>query len=87
MLKNKNIQEGDATLNYGYTVEDMNNEIWLTKEDVISKFKISKSTLKRWIKDDIIPSCVVGNMRLYPKKLINRILIKTTLNNFNKLKK
>ena len=87
MSKNKNNQEGDSNPNYGYTIEEMNNEIWLTKEDVISYFKISKSTLMRWSKKGTIPSCKVGNMRMYPKKLINRFLIKTTFNNFNKFKK
>ncbi|APZ47434.1 DNA-binding protein [Polaribacter reichenbachii] len=84
MSKNK---DGDNKPNYGYTIEDINDEIWLTFEDVLMYFKISESTLKRWIKKDMIPSCKLGKMRLYPKKLINRVLIKTTFNTFNKFKK
>ncbi len=86
MSKKKKNQDGDSQPYFGYTIEDMNNEIWLTMEDVLGYFKISESTLKRWIKNDVIPSSKIGKMRFYPKKLINRILIKKTLNSFNKLK-
>ncbi|MBU3013110.1 helix-turn-helix domain-containing protein [Polaribacter vadi] len=64
-----------------YNANDMNNEVWLTVQQVMQNFKISKSTVYRLSKKHAIPSYKLGNMRMYPKNLINRIFITQSLKN------
>lgn len=79
MSKKKKNQDGDSQPYFGYTIEDMNNEIWITIEQVMDCFKISKSTVYRLSKNHALPSCKMGNIRVYPKNLINRIFILQSL--------
>lgn len=69
-----------------YNTHDMNNEVWLNIQEVMDYLKISKSTLYRLSKQDIIPNYKLGNMRMYPKNLINRIFITKTLKTINNFK-
>lgn len=55
------------------------NEEWLTTEEVMQYLNVSRSTMYRLRKRQIIPSLKVGNMPMYPKLLLNRVFLPKAL--------
>lgn len=55
--------------------ENFSNEVWLTSEEVMLFFKISKSTLWRWNRDQQLPRCLVGGTYYYPKHFIEQLML------------
>jgi len=50
------------------------DEEWLSMQDMMRYFKISRSTLKRLVQGNKIPSIKLGNSLVFPKNLTNKIL-------------
>lgn len=55
--------------------ENFPNEVWLTSDEVMLFFKISKSTLWRWNRDQQLPRCLVGGTHYYPKHFIEKFMM------------
>ena len=58
-----------------------NNEEWFTTEDVIRHLKISRSSLYRLRTKQLIPSYKLGGTIVYPKSLINKLLLNKSIKN------
>lgn len=74
-LKNTNL-EFDSHL--------LENEIWLTTEEAMKHLKVSRSTIYRLRKKKHIPSFQLGHIPIYPKQLLNKILMRKALRNVHK---
>ena len=55
--------------------DEMDQEEWIDDQAVQKKFNISASTLYRLRKNEQIPFVKMGGKCLYPKTLINKILL------------
>ncbi len=62
----------------------LENETWLTTEDVIEHLNVSRSTLYRLRKKHNIPSFKLGNIPMYPKHLLNKLFMHKALGNVSK---
>ena len=59
-----------------------NDEEWYTTEDLMRHLNISRSTLYRLRVNNKLPAFKMGNIIVYPKRLINVTLLKQALQNF-----
>ena len=50
------------------------DEDWVTSEEIMRFFKISKTTLWRWNSNQQLPRCMIGSTYFYPKKFIQQYL-------------
>ncbi|WP_036820524.1 helix-turn-helix domain-containing protein [Polaribacter sp. Hel1_85] len=62
----------------------LENEVWLTTEEVMAHLNVSRSTMNRLRKQQNIPSIKLGHSPMYPKHLLNKIFIYKALGNINK---
>lgn len=60
------------------------NEEWLTTEQVIEHLNISRSTLSRMRKKKQILFVKIGSSPMYPKSLLNKMLQLRSLRNYNR---
>ena len=58
-----------------------NDEEWYTTEDLMRHLNISRSTLYRLRVNHKLPAFKLGNIIVYPKRLINVTLLKKALQN------
>jgi excisionase family DNA binding protein len=59
----------------------LENEIWLTTEEAMAHLNVSRSTMYRLRKQQHIPNFKVGNIPMYPKHLLNKLLIHKAISN------
>ena len=59
----------------------LENEVWLTTEDVTEYLNISRSTLYRLRIKHRIPSFKIGRMPMFPKHLLNKLFIRKAMKN------
>ena len=62
----------------------LENEVWLTTEQVMAHLNVSRSTMYRLRKRHNIPSFKLGHSPMYPKHLLNKLFIRKALGNVNK---
>ncbi|ARV14148.1 helix-turn-helix domain-containing protein [Polaribacter sp. SA4-12] len=60
------------------------NEVWLNTEEAMKLLKVSRSTIYRLRKQKYIPSFQLGHIPIYPKFLLNKMLMGKALDNVNK---
>ena len=72
--------EPNTTLIDGNIAKD---EEWMTTEDVMQHLNLSKSSVYRLRVNKKIPAYKLGGTIVYPKSLINKILLNSALNNMN----
>ncbi|WP_026777776.1 helix-turn-helix domain-containing protein [Polaribacter sp. Hel_I_88] len=60
------------------------NEEWLTTEEVLKHLNISRSTLFRLRKTHQIIDVKIGCSPMFPKSLLNKMLLLKSIRNFNK---
>lgn len=58
-----------------------NDEEWYTTEDLMRHLNISRSTLYRLRVNNALPAFKLGNIIVYPKRLINVTLLKKAIQN------
>jgi len=63
------------------------NEQWYTTEDVMKHFNISRSSVYRLRIKNELPAYKLGHMIVYPKSLINKILLYKAIQNLNSNRK
>nr|WP_262914009.1 helix-turn-helix domain-containing protein [Polaribacter sp. DS7-9] len=51
------------------------NEVWLTTEEAMEHLNVSRSTIYRLRKTHSIPNFKLGHSPMFPKHLINKILL------------
>ncbi|APY12505.1 hypothetical protein BWZ22_15330 [Seonamhaeicola sp. S2-3] len=59
------------------------DEEWLTTEDVMKHLNLSKSSVYRLRVKKLIPAYKLGGTVVYPKSLINKMLLNKALKNLN----
>lgn len=82
--KKKKKSKKQPRLNDGhlkFDAELLKNEVWLTTQEVLKHLKISRSTLFRMRLVYNIPSIKLGRSPMYPKYLLNKILLMRAYNN------
>ncbi|WP_179315340.1 helix-turn-helix domain-containing protein [Winogradskyella undariae] len=57
------------------------NEIWLTIEQAMAHLNVSRSTIYRLRKEHSIPCFKLGNTPMFPKHLLNKILLQRAIRN------
>ncbi|TVZ60174.1 helix-turn-helix protein [Flavobacteriaceae bacterium MAR_2010_105] len=69
----------------GYTIDPSlaTMEEWFTTEDVMKHLNMSRSSVYRRRRSGDIPAFKLGNIFLYPKRLINGILMEKSMLNYN----
>ncbi|WP_165780108.1 helix-turn-helix domain-containing protein [Hanstruepera neustonica] len=55
------------------------NEAWYTTGDIMQLFKISRSSVYRLRMSKQLPSCQLGGTIVFPKSLINKVLLDKAL--------
>jgi len=60
-----------------------NEEEWYTTADMMYHFKLSRSSIYRLRMKNIIPALKLGGTVVYPKALVNKILMNMALQNVN----
>lgn len=63
----------------------LENEIWLTTEEAMEHLNVSRSTMYRLRKQHNIPSTKIGHSPMYPRQLLNKLLIRKALSNVNEI--
>ena len=58
-------------------------EEWYTTEDVMKHLNMSRSSVYRLRVNNQIPAYKLGNVLVYPKSLINKILLHKALQNLH----
>ena len=59
----------------------LENEIWLTTEEAMAHLHVSRATIYRLRKHKQIPNFKLGNIPMYPKHLLNKILMQKAMSN------
>ena len=59
------------------------NEQWYTTEDVMKHLNISRSSVYRLRVKNELPAYKLGHMIVFPKSLINKILLHKVVQNLN----
>lgn len=72
------IDEPNATFIDGNIAKD---EEWMTTEDVMKHLNLSKSSVYRLRVNKKIPAYKLGGTIVYPKSLINKILLNSAIKN------
>ncbi len=54
---------------------DYPDEEWMTSDEVIQFFKISRSTLNRWNANKFLARVIIGGISYYPKKLTQKLML------------
>lgn len=72
--------EPNATLIDSNIAKD---EEWLTTEDVMQHLNLSKSSVYRLRVKKLIPAYKLGGTIVYPKSLINKMLLNNALKSLN----
>ncbi|AUC23228.1 hypothetical protein BTO15_14495 [Polaribacter sejongensis] len=57
----------------------LKGEIWLTTEEAMAHLKVSRSTMYRLRKKNLIPNFKLGHIPMYPKHLLNKLLMHLAL--------
>jgi excisionase family DNA binding protein len=84
----KNEKKHKPTLQNNHVEFDLSllkNEIWLTTEEVMAHLNVSRSTMYRLRKQHNIPSIKIGHSPMYPRQLLNKLLIRKALSNVNEI--
>jgi len=63
------------------------NEEWYTTEDVMKHLNISRSSVYRLRVKNELPAYKLGHMIVFPKSLINKILLYKAVQNLNTIRK
>ena len=63
------------------------NEEWYTTEDVMKHLNISRSSVYRLLVKNELPAYKLGHMIVFPKSLINKILLFKAVQNLNSNRK
>jgi len=64
--------------------EVLRNEEWLTTDEVVKYLNLSRSTIYRLRKKRVLPSFVLGRIPIYPKGLLNKIMLQRAINSLKK---
>ena len=64
-----------------------NNEEWYTTEAVMKHLNLSRSSVYRLRVKNELPAYKLGHVIVFPKSLINKILLHKSLQNLNKSRK
>ncbi|MFD1014618.1 helix-turn-helix domain-containing protein [Winogradskyella rapida] len=64
--------------------EVIRNEEWLTTDEVVKHLNISRSTIYRLRKKRVLPSFVLGRIPMYPKVLLNKVMLQRAINSLKK---
>ena len=59
----------------------LENEVWLTNQQITTHLNISRSTLYRLRKKHNIPSFKLGGTPIYPKHLLNKLFLRKAMGN------
>ncbi|WP_139957987.1 helix-turn-helix domain-containing protein [Flavicella sediminum] len=59
----------------------LENEVWLTTEEIMEHLHVSRSTIYRLRKQHHIPSFKLGRSPMYPKHLLNKLFLQKSLRN------
>jgi excisionase family DNA binding protein len=62
----------------------LENEVWLTTEEVMVHLNVSRSTMYRLRKKRNIPNFKLGHSPMYPKHLLNKLFMHKALGNVHK---
>jgi hypothetical protein len=62
----------------------LEKEIWLTTEQAMEHLNVSRSTIFRWRTLQYIPNFKLGRIPMFPKHLLNKLLMKRSLSNLKK---
>lgn len=83
-MKKKNKQPKPTPENKDVKIDAnlIENEVWLTTEEVLEHLNISRSTLYRLRKRHQIIAVKIGSSPMFPKRLLNKILLVKSISNF-----
>ncbi len=73
--KNKSNQPVSEHKEIEFDSNMLKNEDWLTTEGLMDYLKISRSKIYELRKKRMIPSLKIGNAPMFPKMLLNKILL------------
>ncbi|UMB54634.1 helix-turn-helix domain-containing protein [Lutibacter sp. A64] len=59
----------------------LENEVWLTTEEAMAHLNVSRSTIYRLRKQQRIPNFKLGHIPMYPKHLLNKMLMHRAIKN------
>lgn len=59
----------------------LENEVWITTEQAMQHLKVSRSTMYRLRKQYNIPNLKIGGSPMFPKHLLNKVLITRSIKN------
>jgi len=59
----------------------LENEVWLTTEEAMKHLNVSRSTIYRLRKQHSIPNFKLGHSPMYPKCLLNKLLMHRAISN------
>lgn len=59
----------------------LENEVWLTNEQITTHLNVSLSTIYRLRKKHSIPNFKLGGSPVYPKHLLNKLFLKKAMGN------
>ncbi|WP_179375725.1 helix-turn-helix domain-containing protein [Winogradskyella wichelsiae] len=75
---NKPVVQG---IHLEFDTHSLENEIWLTINETMQHLNVSRSTIYRQRKANRIPSFKLGNTPMFPKHLLNKILLQRAIRN------
>ena len=82
MKKKKNQQTPENQhAHLEFDAQLLENEVWLTTEEAMAHLNVSRSTIYRLRKQQHIPNFKLGHIPMYPKHLLNKLLMHKALRN------
>ena len=81
MRKNKTNIPEPQTPHIEFDSKLLDNEIWLTTQEAMEYLNVSRSTIYRLRRQCHIPNFKLGHSPMYPKHLLNKILLRRSIRN------
>jgi hypothetical protein len=59
-------------------------EVWINIQDMMAQFKLSRRSINRLVQQNQIPNTKLGGTLMFPKNLINNIMLQKALKQMDK---